>query len=545
MELAVPSVHAAPAPPDNAVSDVDRLKLIFDTNDGLQELFAHHLDGIQRAAIEALRLHAVAPGEEVVRQGEASGTLFVVEDGYFDVLVQPPTADGRGFGPPTKVCEYGPGSIFGEQALLSSKPRPRAASVVAATSGHLWTLQRETFSTITRAPEGTKSIGLLGGVMLLINNLAGPTIVSMPALAQEAGWLSLALVLTVVAGLSVLSGYMLIAVMSKMPGNENFEQGIEFANLTMFYLPRPVYVFVMFCYHVNSIMGLMSLIIQSGQVLDYVMVNVYGCAPGLELALIGPRYVCGARLDSVTPFGSSLVLSGSLGLVGLLCAPFAVKNLDDNVALQFIAVFGLTAMSVVWISTLVAEPTFPNPLPTVTRSQSSLIGTVLFNFAFASTLPTWVNAKKSDVSVAWVFGLTMVYVVVVYAAVGIVGGMAYEPFYTTDENLFSKLNGGSSKLAQMTVTAYPMLQNFTSIPVSAIMIRDNLIQSGVSGGVATFIAVGLPWILCIPCYTGSGFDTISEVGGLATSSILNFIVPVVLFVLAGRRGRSGDSVAVA
>merc|ERR1712113_372742 len=175
-----------------------------------------------------------------------------------------------------------------------------------------------------------------------------------------------------------------------------------------------------------------------------------------------------------------------------------------------------TVMSGVWISLLVAEPEFPTPLPAATWSQGGLIGTVLFNFAFTSTLPAWVNEKKHDVSVAWTFGLTMVFVVVIYTVIGIIGGMAYKPFYTTDENLFSKLNAGGSKLGQATVTAYPMLQNFTSIPVFSILIRYNLMQSGVTPAIATFIAVGLPWLLSVPFYTGRGFETISEYGGLVT-----------------------------
>ncbi|CAE7307236.1 SPAC1F5.02, partial [Symbiodinium necroappetens] len=107
---------------------------------------------------------------------------------------------------------------------------------------------------------------------------------------------------------------------------------------------------------------------------------------------------------------------------------------------------------------------FPSPLPVATTAQSSLVGTVLFNFAFTSTLPSWVNEKKAEVSVGATFWTVMGYVVVTYTVIGVVGGMAYPPFYTTDENLFSKLNAGGSRLGQATVAAYPMLQNVTSIP---------------------------------------------------------------------------------
>ncbi|CAK0875004.1 unnamed protein product [Prorocentrum cordatum] len=191
-------------------------------------------------------------------------------------------------------------------------------------------------------------------------------------------------------------------------------------------------------------------------------------------------------------------------------------------------------MSVVWVAILVSEPDFPTLLPAMTTMQGGLIGTVLFNFAFTSALPSWVNEKRPEVSVFASFALTMGYVLVVYTVIGIVGGMAYKPFYTTDENLFSKLNAGGSKLGRVTVTAYPMLQNFTSIPVFSILTRYNLVQSGLSDGMATFIAVVVPWILSIAFYTGSGFNSISEIGGLATSSVINFIVPAALYASARR-----------
>lgn len=511
-------------------SEAHRLKAVFGASDSMQVLIGHHLETLGQAVIDAMRPRTLQAGEVVIQQGHENRHMYVVDEGAFDVFVN------FGAPPPVKVCQYGPGTVFGEIAMI--KDAPGAATVVASNLSRVWFLDREAFRAILKAPDDSKTIGLIGGVMLLINNLAGPTIVSMPALAQEAGWLSILLVQVIVAAFACACGYMLIAAMRRMPGNGNFEQRVEFANLAKFYLPHEVYIFVMICYHSNSILSLMSLIIQSGQVIDYVMMNINGCSPGLGLAPLG--YVCGKRTDSVTPFGDQMVLSSSMLIVGLVCAPFAMKNLDDNVILQYLAIAGLCVMSVIWVWLLVSEPAFPQPLPTMTSAQGGLIGTVLFNFAFTSTLPSWVNEKRNDVSIGASFGITMVFVVGCYTVIGILGGMAFKPFYTTDENLFSKLNAGGSKLGQATVTAYPMLQNFTSIPVFSILIRYNLIQSGLDNLYASLIAVVLPWVLSIAFYTGSGFDTISEIGGLATSSVINFIVPGVIYLAA--RGRTSQSV---
>eukprot|EP00927_Polykrikos_kofoidii_P042236 TRINITY_DN3609_c0_g1_i2.p1 TRINITY_DN3609_c0_g1~~TRINITY_DN3609_c0_g1_i2.p1 ORF type:complete len:456 (+),score=73.46 TRINITY_DN3609_c0_g1_i2:109-1368(+) len=380
-------------------------------------------------------------------------------------------------------------------------------------------------------PSTKKTIGFFGSVMLLINVIAGPTIVSMPALAQQSGWLPLVVVEAGVAFLSIACGLMVIEAVRRMPGNECFERTVEFNDLTAFYLPRFLHFPVMFCYFVACTLTMMQLIIQSGQIIDYFILNVKGCAPGLDIGH-GLRYVCGTRTDSVTPFGNSRVFSSSMILTAIICVPFALGDLDGSIVLQIFAVTGLCVLTVIWIILLVNEPDFPTVLPLATTSQSALIGTVFFNFSFISTLPSWVNEKHPDVSIIATFGTTMFYVVLVYSLIGVVGGMAFAPFFETHENLFSKLNASGSILGRATVSCYPMLQNFTSIPVQAILIRYNMIQSGLPQEVAAILATALPWAMSVYFYTGAGFDNISEFGGLATSSVINFCLPVTLFLIA-------------
>ena len=46
---------------------------------------------------------------------------------------------------------------------------------------------------------------------------------------------------------------------------------------------------------------------------------------------------------------------------------------------------------------------------------------------------------------------------------------------------------------KVTVSAYPILQNFTSIPTFSVFIRYNLMQTGIPRRTANFIAIFLPW----------------------------------------------------
>lgn len=75
---------------------------------------------------------AFAEREVVIREGEPGDALFVVGEGSLGIV--------RG---EVKVRELGPGSAFGEMALLDGAPR--AATVVATTGARLLRIPREEF----------------------------------------------------------------------------------------------------------------------------------------------------------------------------------------------------------------------------------------------------------------------------------------------------------------------------------------------------------------------------------------------------------------
>lgn len=80
----------------------------------------------------------IARGETAIKEGEPGNNLYVIETGTFDILVKDEVS-GRN----TKVAERGPGTIFGELALLYNAPR--AASVLATSDAVLWVVDRYTF----------------------------------------------------------------------------------------------------------------------------------------------------------------------------------------------------------------------------------------------------------------------------------------------------------------------------------------------------------------------------------------------------------------
>jgi NADH dehydrogenase len=74
-------------------------------------------------------------GEEVFRQGDVGDRIYFVIDGEGDVVI-----DGR------VTDSIGPGSVFGEIALM--KDRPRTATIRARTPMSLASVQRDAFHTL-------------------------------------------------------------------------------------------------------------------------------------------------------------------------------------------------------------------------------------------------------------------------------------------------------------------------------------------------------------------------------------------------------------
>ncbi|CAE8624136.1 unnamed protein product, partial [Polarella glacialis] len=73
---------------------------------------------------------------------------FIIDEGSADLLV---SCAG---GPPVKVCQYGPGSVFGELALAD--PTPRSGAVVATLPTRVWTLDRSSFDAILKSQSDSK-----------------------------------------------------------------------------------------------------------------------------------------------------------------------------------------------------------------------------------------------------------------------------------------------------------------------------------------------------------------------------------------------------
>ena len=69
---------------------------------------------------------------------------------------------------------------------------------------------------------GAKTIGTLGSLVLMINNIMGPGMVALPFVFQSSGWAPATFALGVCGVFSALAGTMLCEAMQRIPGNRAY-----------------------------------------------------------------------------------------------------------------------------------------------------------------------------------------------------------------------------------------------------------------------------------------------------------------------------------
>ena len=92
-----------------------------------------------------------ARGEQIIVQGDSGSEMFIVEEGQATAFVAGVQLEGKA---PGEVNQYVTGDYFGEQALITNKPR--GATVVATTPVLTLTLGVEAFQRL---------VGNVGAVM--------------------------------------------------------------------------------------------------------------------------------------------------------------------------------------------------------------------------------------------------------------------------------------------------------------------------------------------------------------------------------------------
>eukprot|EP01094_Clydonella_sp_ATCC50884_P012688 TRINITY_DN22991_c0_g1_i1.p1 TRINITY_DN22991_c0_g1~~TRINITY_DN22991_c0_g1_i1.p1 ORF type:complete len:508 (+),score=99.46 TRINITY_DN22991_c0_g1_i1:392-1915(+) len=388
---------------------------------------------------------------------------------------------------------------------------------------------------------GAKEITYFGSFALLVNNITGAGIVDLPVLFQQAGWLTPTIAVIFMMVLGALSSAMLCEAMASVPGNDRFQGRVELTSLSKILFNKFGYYATQIVLNVSLQAMNMSGIIIAAQTMDWMLLQIFSWNGALEFyPHPGFSSVTSPPTGADSPFDGSIVLSLGFIIVMLLSVPLGIFNLDENMWVQNAAFILTVCIFFMWFGTFFAIGLDFERIPAVGSDQTQVLGQIIFDFAYVITIPSWVNEKRENVSINYSLWSSGIFSALIYISIGLFGGWALT--ISGDENLLDALTGsttgGLNTFAVVLSYAFPLIVLLPGIPVYSIIVRYNLIETELCGlKWANFWGVLFPWIVSIPFLTGDGFVNLLNWSSLFINGIVNFIIPMLLFIVMRRMSK--------
>jgi len=383
---------------------------------------------------------------------------------------------------------------------------------------------------------GKKTISPLSSYALLLNNITGPGLVAMCVAYQHGGWLPATSLLFGAAVGSLLSAGFLVETMTRFHGNEHFEGRVEFMEMARALFPRWGYyiVFILFLFNITT--SNVSAILESAQTLDQTILMVFGQVCALELSPdFGVVCVTESSIDIDSVFGENIEYV-SVGFVALaiISIPIGFWNLEENMIIQIFSFIALCVLLGEFCVQFFNNGLHPEYLPvsSLNHGAGATLGSILFNFAFVVTVPSWVNEKRKDVRIHETLSSTISTGTLMFALMGCVGAMAYQ--FPNGADLLTKLSMPSQWfVTRVLAQLFPPLVLVPGIPILSIIVRYNLLENRVCGPfVGNMIAVVLPWLIAFLTMSGNKLNIILNWSGLLTVVPLNFLIPCAMYLIS-------------
>jgi len=344
---------------------------------------------------------------------------------------------------------------------------------------------------------------------------------------------------------------------------------------------------------VGSLMALVIIsVVQSVQVMDNLLATIFGKTCGMNLtpfqnvwkndtgtafdvAHSTTFFACidTNNLSGGNAWGCHIVLTLGYVLVASMAIPCGVFNLDDNMIIQQIA-FWLTMLCwVIWIIASFSNDRSMNSISgglvavnndVNTGSIAGVLGAILFNFGFVTTVPSWINEKDPSAKVNRSLWFSTTICVVIYFLVAIPAGHVFADVlqgtvtgtcaahsgnngvggsqaYNCANNLLQvftqsytapwQSNSFAATVLKASVYAFPVVCLVSSIPIFCIIIKYNLQENGFSKTMSFFWGVIFPWVASFPLvYQPNVLSQVINFTSLVFVSFTSFIVPFMLYI---------------
>jgi len=385
-----------------------------------------------------------------------------------------------------------------------------------------------------------QGITFFGGFVLIYNNACGAGIPSIPLIFAEAGWGISTITMAFFWIASSLASTMIVDAIRAAPRKED-GSCVELTGCARYYTGRAGYIISQtFLFLSIQSLNVASIII-SAQAFDQMFVDGFGKTCGIGKVDNTFGISCPNCTAHDSPFASSdIVLSAGFVTAAVVTIPLGYWDLEENIIVQIVCFYLTFVCLGSWFYSMWAVKEF-EAIPFSGPNWSQLSGTMLYNFAYVVTIPSWYNEKATGVSVKASVWLASTTCFVSYMAIGLAGGSVYLHTLSDETDLLAALNHDG--LARAADYFFPIMAALSGVPIFSIIMRCNLLEGGLCKPLlANFVAVVLPWIVALPFQTGGGLQKIINLSALLFSSVINYMIPFAcVFAFARRAAASKTS----
>eukprot|EP01112_Ceratiomyxa_fruticulosa_P016454 TRINITY_DN497_c0_g1_i1.p1 TRINITY_DN497_c0_g1~~TRINITY_DN497_c0_g1_i1.p1 ORF type:complete len:500 (+),score=75.63 TRINITY_DN497_c0_g1_i1:263-1762(+) len=382
---------------------------------------------------------------------------------------------------------------------------------------------------------GNKSLNFFYSLIFIINQIYGPGVLAIPIVFQQGGFVITTIVLGAFTIISSFSATLLCEALSMIPGNRTFDKHIEYTVAVKYYYGKKWYIMFQLFLNVTIQSYNIASIVICAQSLDQFLVQLFHKTYSV---VFYPSFKFLETNNANELYGSA-ILGISLGyiIIMIICVPSGFLNLDDNVKVvqlfSFVMLVILLGEFIIQFIIMGTKPNGFNAIPAIGVQYAQVVSVFIFSWAYPMFIPSWVNEKKNDVSVNKVVWLSTVLSFLGYLGIGLLAACVFAGI-NTDNILATLANPGLYNMVTV-VAAYVFSLGVIApgIPVCCITTRYNLYIGQLCGKkMSYFLGVIAPWMIGFIFCQGQVFALLLAWSSLIFGSIINFVVPLMIYLKA-------------
>jgi hypothetical protein len=404
---------------------------------------------------------------------------------------------------------------------------------------------------IDRAKSGldkaSQDIGLVPSFVLIINNTIGPAMMGLPRIFQRAGIIPTMVTIISVTIMTSLTCTCLADTIASIPGNKHFSKEISFSMAFKYIIGPFWFTVVEILFIVSCLVQVSASLVETAQSLDGFLASfLVGKTYAIELIPSLPRLVdwspsecvdndlIESSLEDCTPFhhAGDYVLTLGYFLTTLFYMPFGKGHLNGTMIIQYVSFgFFILCTTVFLCEFINGDWAYIAKVTWFGDDYSQLAGVVLFNFAFCTTVPSWLAEKEENVDVNSVIWSSTTLSCFFYIIFGFLAAISFDD---AGSNTLVLLSSNKVHLATRVAAAlFGVAIIGAGVPVFCIIVKSTLYNSGTcSAKMAVFIGCVLPYLTSWTIYQGEFLISLLNWTGLVLHGLVAFVLPLILCIKA-------------